>query len=77
VLALAAGTEAGRIVAEAGGEVVAADDPGAIELALRSVVADQLAPPDAELQRVYAYPAIAERMEDAVTAAIEARRASK
>jgi glycosyltransferase involved in cell wall biosynthesis len=71
VLALAEGTEAGRIVRETGaGEVVASDDPIAIADALRRLVAGQLAAPDPEALRPYTYPAAAERMADAVEAAI-------
>ena len=43
ILALADGTEAGRIVTETGaGEAVRADDPAAIEAALRKLVAGEL-----------------------------------
>jgi hypothetical protein len=71
VLALAEGTEAGRIVRETGaGEVVASDDSIAIAAALRRLVAGQLAAPDPEALRLYTYPAAAERMADAVEAAI-------
>ena len=44
ILALAAGTEAGRVVAETGGEVVAADDPEAIADALKRLVAPRPPP---------------------------------
>jgi glycosyltransferase involved in cell wall biosynthesis len=72
IVALAAGTEAGRIVLETGaGEVVPSNDVEAIKGALRSVVAGELSAPDAEHTRPYSYPAAAERMAGAVTAAIE------
>jgi glycosyltransferase involved in cell wall biosynthesis len=72
ILALAAGTEAGRIVAETGaGEAVRADDPTAIEGALRDLIAGKLAPPPEDARREYSYPLLAERMSAAVEAAIE------
>lgn len=76
ILALAAGTEAGRIVAEAGaGEPVRADDPAAIEAALRELVAGRLAAPPEDARREYSYPPLAERMSDAMEAAIARRHA--
>ena len=71
ILALAAGTEAGRVVAETGGEVVAADDPEAIADALKRLVNAPPAPPPAEAVAPYTYPAPAERMAEAVERAIE------
>ena len=47
ILALAAGTEAGRVVEELGGDAVPADDVAAIVEALRRVVAGELRPPNA------------------------------
>jgi glycosyltransferase involved in cell wall biosynthesis len=73
ILALAAGTEAGRIAGEAGCEAVRADDVPAIAAALRGLVAGGLRPPNREAQRQYAYPAVAERMADAVERAISRR----
>jgi glycosyltransferase involved in cell wall biosynthesis len=71
ILALAAGTEAGRIVTETGaGEAVRADDPVAIEAALRDLVAGRLAPPPEDASREYSYPLLAERMSEALEAAI-------
>ena len=70
ILALAAGTDAGRVVEELGGESVRADDPEAIETALRRLAAGELEPPDPEAVRPYTYPAPAERMAEAVEAAI-------
>jgi glycosyltransferase involved in cell wall biosynthesis len=62
ILALAAGTEAGRVVAEAGGEAVPADDPDAIVEALRRLVAGELRPSDPAARERYSYPHVAERM---------------
>jgi len=74
ILALAAGTEAGRIVTETGaGEAVRADDPAAIERALRGLVAGELTPPPEEARREYSYPLLAERMSEAVETAIRRR----
>jgi glycosyltransferase involved in cell wall biosynthesis len=71
IVALAAGTEAGRIVLETGaGEVVPSDDVAAIKAALRGLVAGELPPPDPDLLRDYAYPTAAQRMADAVERAI-------
>jgi glycosyltransferase involved in cell wall biosynthesis len=73
ILALADGTEAGRVVAEIGGEAVRADDPGAIAAALARVAADPPAPPAPEALVRYTYPAPAERMAEAVEKAIAKR----
>jgi glycosyltransferase involved in cell wall biosynthesis len=62
VLALAAGTEAGRVVEEIGGESVRADDPVAIARALERLVAGQLAAPSPTSVAPYTYPGPAERM---------------
>ena len=70
ILALAGGTEAGRVVAELGGEVARADDQRAIEAALRALAAGSPSPPSPEAVRPYAYPAPAERMTEAVERAI-------
>lgn len=71
VLALAGGTEAGRIVSETGGgDVVRADDPAAITAALRRLLAGEIRPPDPARLREYSYPGVAERMSDAVEHAI-------
>jgi glycosyltransferase involved in cell wall biosynthesis len=74
ILALAAGTDAGRVVAELGGETVRADDPAAIAAALRRVAAGELAPPPSDAVAAYTYPAPAERMAAAVETAIEAAK---
>jgi glycosyltransferase involved in cell wall biosynthesis len=77
ILALAAGTEAGRISAEAGAAVVAADDPEAILEALRRVAGGELRPPDPRVVAEFAYPAPAERMAAAARSAIEAAHAGR
>jgi hypothetical protein len=70
ILALAAGTEAGRIAAELGAEpIVRADDPAAIAGALARLAAGELRPPDPEASRRYRYPAAAEAMSAALAAA--------
>jgi glycosyltransferase involved in cell wall biosynthesis len=75
ILALAEGTEAGRIVRDAGaGDVVASNDPAAIRDALRRLVAGELSAPDPDAVRRYTYPAAAERMAEVVEAAIEGTR---
>jgi glycosyltransferase involved in cell wall biosynthesis len=73
ILALAAGTEAGRIAAEAGCEAVRADDEDAIEAALRELADGRVRPPDPAAQRAHSYPAVAERMAEAVERAISPR----
>jgi glycosyltransferase involved in cell wall biosynthesis len=62
ILALAAGTEAGRVAEEAGGDAVAADDVDAIVKALRCLVAGELEPADPAVRERYSYPGVAERM---------------
>jgi glycosyltransferase involved in cell wall biosynthesis len=62
ILALAAGTEAGRIVGEAGGEAVPADDPEPIVGALLRLVAGEVAPSDPAARERYSYPRVAEQM---------------
>jgi glycosyltransferase involved in cell wall biosynthesis len=74
ILALAAGTEAGRVVEEVGGDVVAADDVPAIVAALRKVVAGELSPPKASAREVYSYPAVAARMAEVAQHAVERAR---
>jgi glycosyltransferase involved in cell wall biosynthesis len=77
LLALAGGTEAGRIVAETrAGEVVGSDDVGAITKALRRLAAGEIEAPDPEAVRDYSYPALAERMAEVVEEAI-ARSSSR
>jgi glycosyltransferase involved in cell wall biosynthesis len=73
ILALAGGTEAGRIVAETGaGLVVRSDDVVAIVDALRRLAAGEIEPPRPERLLEYSYPPVAERMQDAVERAISA-----
>lgn len=72
IVALAAGTEAGRIVLEAGaGAVVPSGDVAAIAAALRALVAGEVSAPDPERLRPYAYPDAARPMAGAVEMAIE------
>jgi glycosyltransferase involved in cell wall biosynthesis len=70
ILALAAGTEAGRVVRELGGAVVPADDVAAILEALRELVRGEIPRPDAEALSEYTYPRPAERMAQVVEAAV-------
>ncbi|MFI5121808.1 MAG: glycosyltransferase family 4 protein [Vicinamibacteria bacterium] len=77
ILALAAGTEAGRVAGELGGEVVAADDPAAIAEALARVARGELTPPPGDALAPYTYPAPAEAMANAVEAAIKTRAADR
>ncbi len=72
ILALAAGTEAGRVAAELGCTVVAADDPGAISAALGRVARAELEPPEVDAVAPYTFPAPARAMEEAIEAAIQA-----
>jgi glycosyltransferase involved in cell wall biosynthesis len=73
ILALAAGTEAGRVVAELGGETVRSDDVAAIVEALRRLAGGELRAPDPAGRERYSYPAVAERLAEAAEAAIAAR----
>jgi glycosyltransferase involved in cell wall biosynthesis len=70
ILALAEGTEAGRVAAELGTEVVRADDVAAIRAALERLAAGELRAPRPEAVRPYTYPAPAERMAEVVEGAI-------
>jgi glycosyltransferase involved in cell wall biosynthesis len=74
ILALAGGTEAGRVVEEIGGETVRADDVTAIAAALARAAAGGLGPPAADALAAYAYPGPAERMAAAVETAISRHR---
>ena len=69
ILALAAGTEAGRVAAEVGAEVVRADDPEAIAAALRTVAAGELEPPSPDAVAEHTYPAPAQALADALKSA--------
>lgn len=71
MLALAAGTEAGRIVSEVGaGEPVRADDEIAIVEALRHLASGELASPAPGAADAYTYPALAERMAAAIESVV-------
>jgi glycosyltransferase involved in cell wall biosynthesis len=70
ILALAEGTEAGRIAEEIGAEVVAASDERAIAEALARVANRELRAPDRAARAEHSYPAVAERMAAAVERAI-------
>jgi glycosyltransferase involved in cell wall biosynthesis len=71
ILALAAGTEAGRIAADVGIEpIVAADDPAAIAGALAGLVHGELRGPDAGASGSYSYPAAAEAMSGVLESAL-------
>jgi glycosyltransferase involved in cell wall biosynthesis len=70
ILALAEGTEAGRLASELGGEVVRADDVGAIRAALVRLASGELRAPDGDAVRPYTYPVPAEGMAAAVEEAI-------
>jgi glycosyltransferase involved in cell wall biosynthesis len=74
ILALAAGTEAGRVVEETGGGAVPADDVAAIVGALRRLVAGGLTPPAPGVSGAYSYPSVAERMAEVAEAAVASRR---
>jgi glycosyltransferase involved in cell wall biosynthesis len=74
ILALAAETEAGRIVEEAGaGVVVGAADTEAIKDALRKLAAGKVRPASDAGRAPYAYPRIAERMSEQIERAIARR----
>jgi glycosyltransferase involved in cell wall biosynthesis len=71
LVALAGGTEAGRIVAETrAGEVVRSDDVGAITGVLRRLASGEVEPPDPAGLRDYSYPPLAERIAEVVEEAI-------
>jgi glycosyltransferase involved in cell wall biosynthesis len=70
ILALAEGTEAGRVVKGLGGETVPSDDEAAIAEALRRLVTGGLRAPDPQWRDAYTYPAQAERMIEAVKEAV-------
>ena len=74
LLALAAGTEGGRIVEELGGATVPAGDAAAIAEALERAVAGGLEPPASDAVADFTYPAPAERMAAVVERAIGRNR---
>jgi glycosyltransferase involved in cell wall biosynthesis len=69
ILALAEGTEAGRVARELGGLVVDAGDSMAIAGALRRLVSEGVTAPDAGVAARYAYPAPAQRLAATIEAA--------
>jgi glycosyltransferase involved in cell wall biosynthesis len=75
ILALAAGTEAGRIVESFGGTVVPAGDSGAIAESLALTAHRRLPESDPDARAEHSYPAVAARMERAVEKALERRNA--
>ena len=77
ILALAAGTEAGRVVEEAGGAAVPADDVAAIVGALRRLAAGELEAPRQGASDAYSYPAVAERMAEVAEGAVASARARR
>jgi glycosyltransferase involved in cell wall biosynthesis len=76
ILALAAGTEAGRVAGELGCEVVAAADARAIAAALRRLSGEGLPVPDRAAAARNAYPAPAEKLATVIEAAISRRASS-
>lgn len=70
ILALAEGTEAGRVAGELGGVVVGAGDSVAIASALHRLVSEGVPAPGTEAAGRYAYPAPAEQMVGVIEAAI-------
>jgi glycosyltransferase involved in cell wall biosynthesis len=77
ILALAAGTEAGRVVEETGGATVPADDVAAIVGALRRLVAGELAAPEPGVGGAYSYPSVAERLAEVAEAAVAAHASGR
>jgi hypothetical protein len=75
ILALAAGTEAGRVAGELGAEVAPADDVEAITAALARVADGGLAAAPIDALATYTYPTPAERLAAAAEAAISRRAA--
>jgi glycosyltransferase involved in cell wall biosynthesis len=70
ILALAEGTEAGRVAAEAGCEVVAGGEVDAISASLRRLTAGELEPPDPSVVTGYTYPRPAERLAEVIERAV-------
>lgn len=75
ILALAEGTEAGRVAESVGAEVVPADDRDAIGRALGKLAEARLRPPPADAVAAYTYPAPAAAMAAAARRAVAARSA--
>jgi glycosyltransferase involved in cell wall biosynthesis len=76
ILALAAGTEAGRVAAELGCAVVGARDVEAIAGALRRLGSEGLPLPNREAAARYAYPRPAERLAEVIETAVSRRASS-
>jgi glycosyltransferase involved in cell wall biosynthesis len=74
ILALAAGTEAGRVVEDMGGSAVAADDVAAIVGALRRLAAGELQAAQSGIGGAYSYPFLAERMAEVAEGAMASAR---
>ena len=75
ILALAAGTEAGRLAAEAGiAPIVAADDPEAIATALAALLGEGIGGPDPAAAARFSYPAAAEAMSNVLDEALTEKR---
>ncbi|HXF00374.1 MAG TPA: glycosyltransferase [Solirubrobacterales bacterium] len=74
MLALAAGTEAGRVVEEAGGTAVPADDVAAIVGGLQRLARGELKAPTAGMSSAYSYPHVAERMAEVAAGAVAVAR---
>lgn len=77
ILALAAGTEAGRVVEETGGAAVPADDVAAIVGALRRLAAGELEAPEPGVSGAYSYPSVAERLAEVAEGAVASARARR
>ena len=77
IIALAAGTEAGRIAAELGAAVEPADQPAAIAAALERAARGGLPSPAPEAVAPYTYPAPAESISEAIEIAIAHRQAER
>jgi glycosyltransferase involved in cell wall biosynthesis len=76
ILALAEGTEAARVVRAAGaGLSVRPGDASAARTALEAFVRGEVAPPEDEARRAFAYPAVAELMAEQVERVTDAREA--
>jgi glycosyltransferase involved in cell wall biosynthesis len=77
ILALAAGTEAGRVVEETGGTAVRADDVAAIVGALRRLAAGELDASEPGVSGAYSYPSVAERLAEVAEGAVASARARR
>jgi glycosyltransferase involved in cell wall biosynthesis len=77
ILALAAGTEAGRVVEETGGTAVPADDVAVIVGALRRLAAGELDASEPGMSGAYSYPSVAERLAEVAEGAVASARARR